>query len=353
MSELTPFDWVEISARIDIKELDTDIEYWQEIILSFQENDQHHLDNQAKLNKQIRNSLQVIDEHKVQILTLIKRLNKLKEEIIKLGIENNNLDTQSQELKENKNNQEHKRFINHDAQLAKETKKYEKLKKKYQARGEKIRSLESLEQEIKELKDQQNKTKKQKDKVKTRLGEQVKNLKKLAKSKTDMKEDHQNQMTSLKIRLESEISVLKSDNSQLEYDLKVRTKQRDKARQKLRVIKHNKKKLKEKAQDRGVFPKEVPIKVEVPAKPVEKIIDTPFGEDLEVIKNIDLNSLEKELEINLGKEVKEKLMKATTYQELVAIRENELKKHLNQQKSKGNTHSTQLVQTPKRGLERY
>jgi len=66
-------------------------------------------------------------------------------------------------------------------------------------------------------------------------------------------------------------------------------------------------------------------------RPVFKSIvqnDTPFGESLEKIIQIDLNSLEKELGINLSKRTKEQFEKANNYQELSQLRNQEIKSYL-------------------------
>jgi len=59
-------------------------------------------------------------------------------------------------------------------------------------------------------------------------------------------------------------------------------------------------------------------------RPVNQSNNTLFGEDLEKIIQIDLNSLEKELNIPLSSIVKEQIQKATNYQELSSIRNQEI-----------------------------
>jgi hypothetical protein len=60
---------------------------------------------------------------------------------------------------------------------------------------------------------------------------------------------------------------------------------------------------------------------------------TPFGESLETIKEIDINSLEKELDIKLSAETMEKIQQAVNYQEYSFLRNSEIKKHLQQRAS--------------------
>lgn len=70
------------------------------------------------------------------------------------------------------------------------------------------------------------------------------------------------------------------------------------------------------------------IKVKPPV--VQSVIknDTPFGESLETIIQVDLYSLEKELGINLSKATKKQFQKATNYQELSSLRNQEIKSYL-------------------------
>ncbi|CAG8609702.1 7784_t:CDS:2, partial [Scutellospora calospora] len=58
--------------------------------------------------------------------------------------------------------------------------------------------------------------------------------------------------------------------------------------------------------------------------------NTPFGESLENIKEIDLNLLEKELNIKLSPESIQKIKAANSYQQLSQIKSSEIKKHLQQ-----------------------
>lgn len=72
--------------------------------------------------------------------------------------------------------------------------------------------------------------------------------------------------------------------------------------------------------------------------------DTPFGESLENIIQIDLHSLEQELGINLSKSTKDQIQKATNYQELSLLRNQEIKSHL--EKSQGDMIITQPPNQP-------
>lgn len=63
-------------------------------------------------------------------------------------------------------------------------------------------------------------------------------------------------------------------------------------------------------------------------RPVKQPNDTPFGESLEKIIEIDLNSLEKEFGIELSSEIKAQIEKATNYQELSSIRNQAIKSYL-------------------------
>ena len=63
-------------------------------------------------------------------------------------------------------------------------------------------------------------------------------------------------------------------------------------------------------------------------KPVNQPNDTPFGESLVKIIQIDLNSLEQELNIPLSSEIRKKIEQATNYQELSSIRNQEIKNYL-------------------------
>ena len=56
-----------------------------------------------------------------------------------------------------------------------------------------------------------------------------------------------------------------------------------------------------------------------------------------MIRDIDLNSLEKELGIELSSEVKEQIQKATSYQELSSIRNKEIKSYLEKGQNTGIT----------------
>ena len=69
--------------------------------------------------------------------------------------------------------------------------------------------------------------------------------------------------------------------------------------------------------------------------PITLPLNTPFGEDLEVIKNIDLVSLEQELNILLSAKIKEQIQKATNYQELSSIRNQEIKSYLEKERQGG------------------
>ncbi|CAI2199478.1 9249_t:CDS:1, partial [Funneliformis geosporum] len=62
--------------------------------------------------------------------------------------------------------------------------------------------------------------------------------------------------------------------------------------------------------------------------PVKPIINTPFGESLTKIVEIDLNSLEKELGIFLSSEIKQQIQKVNNYQELSGLRNREIKNYL-------------------------
>ena len=68
-------------------------------------------------------------------------------------------------------------------------------------------------------------------------------------------------------------------------------------------------------------------------KPVNQPNDTPFGESLVKIIQIDLNSLEQELNIPLSSIVKEQIKRATNYQELSSIRNQEIKSYLEQKQT--------------------
>ena len=56
----------------------------------------------------------------------------------------------------------------------------------------------------------------------------------------------------------------------------------------------------------------------------------PFDESLEVIKEIDINSLKKELDIKFSAETLEKIQQAVNYQEYSFLRNEEIKRHLQQ-----------------------
>jgi cellobiose-specific phosphotransferase system component IIA len=70
------------------------------------------------------------------------------------------------------------------------------------------------------------------------------------------------------------------------------------------------------------------LKEKATEKPVNISLDTPFGEDLKKIIQIDLNGLEQELNIPLSSIVKEQIKNTTTYQELSSLRNKEIKSYL-------------------------
>jgi hypothetical protein len=69
---------------------------------------------------------------------------------------------------------------------------------------------------------------------------------------------------------------------------------------------------------------------------------TPFGEDLETIKEIDLKDLAEELKIKLSIEAIQQIEQATSYSQLAAARNAEIKKYLKQ-----NLSSLAVVNQPK------
>ncbi|CAI2185803.1 15959_t:CDS:2 [Funneliformis geosporum] len=71
------------------------------------------------------------------------------------------------------------------------------------------------------------------------------------------------------------------------------------------------------------------IKVKPPiTKPVNQVNDTPFGESLEKIVEINLNGLEKELGIRLSSEIKQQIKQVANYRELSSLRNQEIKNYL-------------------------
>lgn len=56
--------------------------------------------------------------------------------------------------------------------------------------------------------------------------------------------------------------------------------------------------------------------------------DTPFGEDLAVIKETDLQSLEKLFPNQLDNHFREQIRQATNYQQLATVRQNFIQKHI-------------------------
>jgi DNA repair exonuclease SbcCD ATPase subunit len=70
--------------------------------------------------------------------------------------------------------------------------------------------------------------------------------------------------------------------------------------------------------------------------------DTPFGEDLETIKEIDLKDLAEELNIQLSIETIQQIEQATSYSQLAAARNAEIKKYLKQ-----NLNNLAVVNPPK------
>ncbi|CAI2180992.1 989_t:CDS:2, partial [Funneliformis geosporum] len=85
------------------------------------------------------------------------------------------------------------------------------------------------------------------------------------------------------------------------------------------------------------------IKVKPPiTKPVNQSTDTPFGESLEKIVEIDLNGLEKELGIRLSSEIKQQIKQVANYRELSSLRNQEIKNYL--EKSQGGIITSQPLQ---------
>ncbi|CAI2194985.1 11439_t:CDS:1 [Funneliformis geosporum] len=77
--------------------------------------------------------------------------------------------------------------------------------------------------------------------------------------------------------------------------------------------------------------------------------DTPFGEDLAVIKKIDLKDLAKELNIQLSPAIIKQMEQASTYQQLATVRNAEIKKYLEQNLNKLavlNQPSKEVIQQP-------
>ncbi|KLL02814.1 MAG: hypothetical protein MRECE_43c003 [Mycoplasmataceae bacterium CE_OT135] len=72
---------------------------------------------------------------------------------------------------------------------------------------------------------------------------------------------------------------------------------------------------------------------------------TPFGEDLAVIKEIDLRGLVKGLNIQLSAETVKQIQQATSYQQLATARNAEIKKHLGQ-----NLSSLAMVNPPRQEI---
>src|SRR5439155_9904500 len=70
--------------------------------------------------------------------------------------------------------------------------------------------------------------------------------------------------------------------------------------------------------------------------------NTPFDEDLAVIKETDLKGLVKELNIQLSPNAIQQIQQATNYQQLVTARNAEIKKHLQQ-----NLNNLAVVNPPK------
>ena len=80
--------------------------------------------------------------------------------------------------------------------------------------------------------------------------------------------------------------------------------------------------------------KEVEKEVEKPTP----ILNTPFGEDLSQIIEINLQGLEKDLNILLSSQTKEQFQKATNYQELSSLRNKEIKSYLEKGQEGGITN---------------
>ncbi|MCE8169524.1 MAG: hypothetical protein I3273_05395 [Candidatus Moeniiplasma glomeromycotorum] len=72
--------------------------------------------------------------------------------------------------------------------------------------------------------------------------------------------------------------------------------------------------------------------------------DTPFGESLEKIVEIDLQGLEKELGIRLSREVEQQIRKVNNYQELSLLRNREIKSYL--EKIQGSMITSQPSKEP-------
>jgi hypothetical protein len=70
-------------------------------------------------------------------------------------------------------------------------------------------------------------------------------------------------------------------------------------------------------------------------RPANQPNDTPFGESLEKIIQIDLHSLEQKLNIPLSNLVKQQIKQATNYTQLSNIRGREIKSYLEKEKNSG------------------
>ena len=74
----------------------------------------------------------------------------------------------------------------------------------------------------------------------------------------------------------------------------------------------------------------------------EKLVDTPFGENLEIIKDLEVKSLAELLPNQLEKEFIQQIQQAQNYHQLVEIRNSYLAQHLNKKQS-GETKEVQSL----------
>lgn len=92
--------------------------------------------------------------------------------------------------------------------------------------------------------------------------------------------------------------------------------------------------------------KEVIREVEKEVEKPTATLNAPFNEDLIKIIEINLQGLEKELNIPLSSEVKEVMKKATNYQELSSIRNQEIKSYLEKERNTGITSQPKEIIKP-------
>ncbi|CAI2200468.1 5120_t:CDS:1, partial [Funneliformis geosporum] len=76
--------------------------------------------------------------------------------------------------------------------------------------------------------------------------------------------------------------------------------------------------------------------------------DIPFGEDLALIKKIDLKGLAKELNIQLSPAIIKQMEQASTYQQLATVRNAEIKKYLEQ-----NLNKLAVLNQPSKGVIKH